>query len=84
MINDKEFETNKQEINLFNLLYPSSSTTKEDTSLNQEEINNKRKELHKIINLILSKPYKRNIISNNDIYCQFLKKEMNRGDKANI
>ena len=84
LINDKEFEANKQEINLFNLLYPCNNIKKEDTNnLNQININ-KKQELHKIINILLSKPDNRNIISNNDIYIKFMKKEISKESIFNI
>ena len=84
LINDKEIEANRQEINLFNLIYPCTNNKKEDTNnLNQININ-KNKELHKIISIILSNPDNRNIISNNDIYNKFIQKEISKENLPNI
>ena len=84
LINDKEIEANRQEINLFNLIYPCTNNKKEDTNnLNQININ-KNKELHKIISIILSNPDNRNIISNNDIYNKFIQKEISKENISNI
>ena len=82
--NDKEIEANRQEINLFNLIYPCTNNKKEDTNnLNQININ-KNKELHKIISIILSNPDNRNIISNNDTYNKFIQKEISKENIPNI
>ena len=84
LINDKEIEANRQEINLFNLIYPCTNNKKEDTNnLNQININ-KNKELHKIISIILSNPDNRNIISNNDTYNKFIQKEISKENISNI
>ena len=84
LINDKEFEMNRQEINLFNLIYPCTNNKKEDTNnLNQININ-KNKELHKIISILLSNPDNRNIISNNDTYNKFIQKEISKENISNI
>ena len=80
LISDKEFEANKQEINLFNLLYPCNNNNNI-----QKEINlNKNQELHKIINILLSKQENRNIISNNDIFNKFIQKEISKENISNI
>ena len=84
LINDKEIEANRQEINLFNLIYPCTNNKKEDTNnLNQININ-KNKELHKIISIILSNPDNRNIISNNDTHNKFIQKEISKENISNI
>ena len=84
LINDKEIEANRQEINLFNLIYPSNNIQKEDANnLNQININ-KNKELHKIISILLSNPDNRNIISNNDTYNKFIQKEISKENIPNI
>ena len=84
LINDKEIEANRQEIKLFNLIYPSNNIQKEDeNNLNQININ-KNKELHKIISIILSNPDNRNIISNNDTHNKFIQKEISKENISNI
>ena len=60
LINDKEFEINKKEIYLFNYLYP----FKNNNSDEKEDISNanKKEELKKILNIILSKSKNKNIL----------------------
>ena len=72
LINDKEFEINKKEINLFNLFYPLNSDTEENIITN---ITNKRQKLKNIMNIILSKQKNKTILPNNDLYDKFLEKE---------
>ena len=82
-INDKEFESNKQEINLFNLLYPYEKKANQDINLTQDKIA-KKQELHKIIKIILSKPNNRNIIQNNDTFNKYLKEQIDKEEINNI
>ena len=72
LINDKEFEINKKEINLFNLFYPLNSDTGENDFENNT---NKKQKLKNIINIILSNQKNKNILSNNNILDKFLEKE---------
>ena len=83
LINDKEFETNKQELNVFNLLNPCNNSTNEYININKNNII-KKQELSKIINIILSKPDNRNIILNSAKYNNFIQKEMNKEEIAYI
>ena len=62
LINIKELEINKKEIDLFNLLYPIKNPNNEEKS-NKNNINyiNKKEELKSILNIILSKSKNKNI-----------------------
>ena len=71
LINNKEIEINKKEIELFNLLYPTSNKTDKDEETNKNNINyiNKKEELKSILNIILSKSKNKNI---------FIKENLNK------
>jgi hypothetical protein len=78
LINDKEFKTNKREINLFNLLYPFKNDIDKIKKDNSKI--NKKDELKKILNAILSKPNNKNILSNNILYKKFVQKDINNNN----
>ena len=71
LINNKEIEINKQEIELFNLLCPTKNKIDKDEETKKNNINyiNKKEELKSILNIILSKSKNKNI---------FIKENLNK------
>ena len=61
LIDDKELQINKKEIELFNLLYPNQN------DINDKANSNKKEELKKIITIILSKSINKNILSQENL-----------------
>ena len=61
LIDDKELQINKKEIELFNLLYPNQN------DINDKANSNKKEELKKIITIILSKSINKNILSHENL-----------------
>ena len=61
LIDDKELQINKKEIELFNLLYPNQNDISDKVN------SNKKEELKKIITIILSKTINKNILSQENL-----------------
>ena len=61
LIDDKELQINKKEIELFNLLYPNHNDIIDKTN------SNKKEELKKILTIILSKSINKNILSQENL-----------------
>ena len=61
LIDDKELQINKKEIELFNLLYPNQNDISDKVN------SNKKEELKKIITIILSKSINKNILSQENL-----------------
>ena len=61
LIDDKELQINKKEIELFNLLYPNQNDISDKVN------SNKKEELKKIITIILSKSINKNILSHENL-----------------
>ena len=61
LIDDKELQINKKEIELFNLLNPNQN------DINDKANSNKKEELKKIITIILSKSINKNILSQENL-----------------
>ena len=61
LIDDKELQINKKEIELFNLLYPNQNDISDKVN------SNKKEELKKIITIILSKTINKNILSHENL-----------------
>ena len=61
LIDDKELQINKKEIELFNLLYPNQNDISDKVN------SNKKEELKKIIIIILSKTINKNILSQENL-----------------
>lgn len=72
-INDKNFETNKNEIELFKLIFPSKKDEK-----NKKDLIDKKKELKNIMRNILSKLKNKKLIMKTDIYKKWI--EMNQSE----
>jgi hypothetical protein len=72
-INDKNFETNKTELELFKLIFPNKDNDKNDNNNNIDNIENvdKREELKNIINILLTKEENKNIFINTDLYTKW-------------
>ena len=68
----------KREINLFNLLYPFKNDIDKIKKDNSKI--NKKDELKKILNIILSKTNNKNILSNNILYKKFVQKDINNNN----
>ena len=81
-MNDKNFETNKKEIEIFKLIFPNN---KKDSSKNILNISDKKGELKNIITSLLSK--NKNVLEKTDLYKKWLdinKKELENNNKDNI
>ena len=76
-INNKNFETNKKEIELFKLIFQNK---KDENKLNDE---NKNKKLKNILNFILSKIKNKNNIINTDLYKKWCKINTNENKIEN-
>ena len=72
-INDKNFETNKTELELFKLIFPNKENDKNNNNNNIDNIENvdKREELKNIINILLTKEENKNIFINTDLYTKW-------------
>ena len=76
-INDKNFGTNKNELELFKLIFPNKENENKKNRMNKED---SKMELKNILNILLSKIKNKKIMMKNDLYkkwCEINKNELN-------
>ena len=78
-INNKNFDTNKNELQLFKLIFPSKDDNK---SKDKTNVIDKKVKLKNILNLILSNLKDKNVIMKTDLYKKW--EEINNDDLNNI